>query len=103
MILSDFSHHPTIMDEITQGWSSLSLLDREGDNMKLKKKCPTEEFSLVARFLTSRELSMDAVARTFTLLWRTHNGFQIRKLGDHKFLFIFDNKPDAERVLQNEL
>ncbi|XP_075663236.1 uncharacterized protein LOC142632780 [Castanea sativa] len=45
---------------------------------------------------------MDAVARTFTPIWRTRNGFQIRNLGNHKLLFIIDNKLDAERVLQNE-
>lgn len=63
------------MDDITQGCSYLSLIDREGDDMKLMKKRPPEEFSLVARFLTSRALSMDAVARTFTPIWRTRNGF----------------------------
>lgn len=102
MRLFDFSCYPFIMDEITQGWSILSLMDREGDDMKLKKKGPTKEFSLVARFLTNRALIIDVVARTFTPLWRTRNGFQIRNLGDHKLLFIFDNKPDAEKVLQNE-
>ena len=102
MRLSEFSCLPSLMDEITQGWNDLSLLDRESDDMKLKKKCPIEEFSLVARFLTSRALSIDAVARTFTPIWKTHNGFQIRNLGDHKLLFIFDNESEAERVLQNE-
>ena len=90
------------MDEITQGWNSLSLMDREEDNMPLSKKGPKEEFSLVARFLTSRALNINAVARTFSPLWRSQNGFQIRNLGDHKLLFIFDNKPDVERILQNE-
>ena len=77
-------------------------MDREEDNMKLIKKGPKEEFSLVARFLTSRAQNINAVARTFTPLWRTQNGFQIQNLGDHKLLFIFDNKPNVERVLQNE-
>ena len=99
MRLSEFSCLPSLMDEITQGWNDLSLLDRESDDMKLKKKCPIEEFSLVARFLTSRVLSIYAVARTFTPIWKTHNGFQIRNLGDHKLLFIFDNESEAERVL----
>ena len=77
-------------------------MDREEDNMKLIKKGQKEEFSLVARFLTSRAQNINAIARTFTPLWRTQNGFQIQNLGDHKLLFIFDNKPDVERVLQNE-
>ena len=77
-------------------------MDREDDNMPLTKKGPKEEFSLVARFLTSRALNINAVARTFSPLWRSQNGFQIRNLGDHKLLFIFDNKPDVERILQNE-
>lgn len=99
---SELYHLHNSMDDITQDWSNLSLIDREKDDMKLTKKRPLEEFSLVARFLTSRALSMDAVARTFTPIWRTRNGFQIRNLGDHKLLFVFDNKLDANRVLQNE-
>ena len=46
---------------------------------------------------------MEAVARIFKPIWRARNGFKIRNLGDHKLLFIFDNKPDANRVLNNEL
>ena len=102
MTIGEFSCLPPFMDEITHGWNNLSLLNREGDDMKLKKRCPIEEFSLVARFLTSRALSIDAVARTFTPIWKTRNGFQIRNLGDHKLLFVFDNESDAKRVLQNE-
>lgn len=45
---------------------------------------------------------MEAVARTFKPIWRVRNGFKIQNLGDHKFLFIFDNKPNANRVLNNE-
>ena len=66
MKIGEFSCLPPFMDEITHGWNNLSLLDREGDDMKLKKRRPIEEFSLVARFLTSRALSIDAVARTST-------------------------------------
>ena len=76
------------MDDITQGWSNLSLIDRKEDDVKLRKKRQIEEFALVAR--------------TFTPIWRTRNGFQIKNLVDHKLLFIFDNKSEMERVLQNE-
>ena len=78
------------------------IFDREEDDMKLTKKWQPEEYALVARFLTTRALSMDAMARTFTPIWRTRNGFKIRNLGDHKLLFIFDNKSEMEKVLQNE-
>ena len=53
------------MDDITQGWNNLSLIDREEDDVKLRRKGHSEEFALMARFLTSKALSMDAVARTF--------------------------------------
>ena len=56
----------------------------------------------MAKFLTKRALNMDAVARTFKLIWRTRNGFQIQNLSDHKLLFIFKNKLDVDRVIQNE-
>lgn len=44
----------------------------------------------------------DIMAKTFKPIWRARNGFKIRNLGDHKLLFIFNNKPDAKRVLNNE-
>lgn len=44
---------------------------------------------------------MEAVARTFKLLWRAENGFRIQKEGDHKILFIFDNKEDVDKILSN--
>ena len=56
--------HRITMDDITQGWNNLSLTDREEDDVKLRRKGHSEEFALVARFLTSKALSMDAVART---------------------------------------
>ena len=53
------------MDDITQGWNNLSLIDREEDDVKLRRKGHSEKFALVARFLTSKALSMDVVAKTF--------------------------------------
>jgi len=56
----------------------------------------------VAKFFTPRALNVDTVARTFNPIWRAKNGFQIQNLGDHRLLFIFDNKGDVNRVLRNE-
>ena len=45
---------------------------------------------------------MEAIARTFKLLWRSENGFKIQREGDHKVLFVFDNKEDVDRILSTE-
>ena len=35
------------------------------------------EFFLAARFYTGRVLSMEAIAKTLKLLWRTRKGFEV--------------------------
>ena len=45
---------------------------------------------------------MEAIARTFTLLWKTRKGFEIRDMGDHKILFVFPEEADIDRVLEGE-
>ena len=60
------------------------------------------EFIIAAKFLTKRVLNMEAVAKTFRQLWRSTEGFKMRKLDDHLVLFVFKKKGDLERVLQSE-
>ena len=45
---------------------------------------------------------MNAIAKTFTPLWRSRNGFQVRNLGNHMVLFVFYNKEEVEKVIQSE-
>ena len=45
---------------------------------------------------------MDAVTRTFKQLWHSTNGFKIRPFGDHRVLFVFNNLPDVERIINSE-
>lgn len=45
---------------------------------------------------------MDAVAKTFKQLWRSTNGFKIRRLGDRKVLFVFDNLHDVDCIIKNQ-
>ena len=47
-------------------------------------------------------VKIDAVARTFKPIWRSRNGFSIKNLGEHKHLFIFNNKSNVDRVLRQE-
>ena len=90
------------MEDITNGWNKLSLSDKEGGEFKFQAQHKSQEFSIVAKFFTPRALNVEAVARTFNRIWRSKNGFQIQNLGDHRLLFIFENKSDIERVLRNE-
>ena len=45
---------------------------------------------------------MDAIGRTLKPLWRARNEFQIREVGDHTLLFVFETETDAKRVLDQE-
>ena len=60
------------------------------------------EFSIASKFLTNGALNIDAIAKTFIPLWHSKNGFRVRHLGDHRVLFVFDNKMEVDRVLQSE-
>ena len=52
-------------------WSNLSLNDREGGGVHLGKDRGLNEFILAVKFLTKEALSIDAIIRTFSLLWRS--------------------------------
>ena len=60
------------------------------------------EFILAAKFFTKRALNIEAIAKTFTPLWRSKNGFRIKKESDHVVLFSFDKKSEMEKVMEAE-
>ncbi|KAK9996986.1 hypothetical protein SO802_021672 [Lithocarpus litseifolius] len=64
------------MENLMSNWHNLSLNDREGGKLAVKKDRASHEYTLVAKFLTKRVLNTDAVIRTFSPLWRTRNGFK---------------------------
>lgn len=57
---------------------------------------------VAAKFLTSRFLNREAVARTFRQIWRSSNGFKIRHLGDHLAHFVLDNSNDEDKIISNQ-
>ena len=90
------------MEEITKNWNNLTLSECEGSNFRIKEEQAKTEFILVAKFLTKRALNIDAIAKTFTPLWRSKNGFKIKKENDHVVLFSFDDKSEMEKVIAVE-
>ena len=90
------------MEALTKHWKSLSLSEREGSGLCLKKEQASSEHAIAAKFLTKRPLNMDTMANTFTPLWRTKSGFKIKHIEDHVVLFSFDNKADVDRIIAVE-
>ena len=87
------------MDELTKAWSCLNLSECEVLNFCIKEEQAATEFVVAAKFITKCALNLEAIAKTLTPLWRSKNGFKIKKEGDHVVLFTFDSKSEMEKVL----
>ncbi|XP_030969817.1 uncharacterized protein LOC115990093 [Quercus lobata] len=91
------------MEEILNDWKRFSLLEEEDSKVTLDdENNDAKEVILAGKFMTRRVLSIEAVGRTLKPLWKTKNGFEIRDVGNHVLLFVFDNEEEAERVLAAE-
>ncbi|XP_065620823.1 uncharacterized protein LOC136063823 [Quercus suber] len=90
------------MEDLTNHWCSLSLSDREGQGLCLKSDQAITEHGILARFLTKRPLNIDAIANTFTPLWRSKSGFKVKLLGNHLVLFSFASVNEVDRILSLE-
>jgi len=87
------------MEDLTATWNCLTLSDKEGPRCCLDEEFSSKEYLIVSHFLTKRALNIDAIAKTFTPLWRSCNGFKIRNVGNHKILFVFDNKTNVDFLM----
>ena len=85
------------MENLTKHWQSLSLNAREGDELGLDEELLTKNFTMAAKFLTKRALNVEVVTKTFSPLWRSMKGFEVRKISDHVLLFTFEKKEEVER------
>lgn len=83
-------------------WEKFSLSESEGNKFAVQEELGLGDFLLAAKFHTRRALNMEAIAKTFKLLWRTKKGFEIRDMGNHMMLFVFSDAADIDRVLQGE-
>ena len=90
------------MESIEDMWKNFSLSNKEGLDVDLANTSQQSENILAAKFLTSRVLNMDAMARTFKPLWKTRQSFTVQDIGGNKVAFVFEDAMDLERVLMNE-
>ncbi|XP_075653877.1 uncharacterized protein LOC142624225 [Castanea sativa] len=90
------------MEDLAQSWTRLSLSERKGPRCCLTPEEGVKTFSIAANFLTKRALNAEAVARTFTPLWREKRGFKMKNIGDHKILFSIKDKEDVDRIMGSE-
>lgn len=84
------------MDDLTKTWNRLTLSDKEGPGCCLDEEFSSKEYLIASHFLTKCALNIDAIAKTFTPLWQSHNGLNVRNMGNHNILFVFDNKADVD-------
>ena len=90
------------MENLFAMWESFSLSKSKGSKYMVANSGLDGKYLLVARFFRGRVLSMEAIARTFKLLWHTKKGFEVRDMGDHRVLFIFTKDSDVDKVLAGE-
>ena len=91
------------MEELSTCWKKLSLSESEENRIALKIDSKKRDFILAGKFFTRRSLNVEAVAKTFRLLWRTRGGFNVTVGGENILLFAFELEVDVERVIQGEL
>ncbi|KAL0013013.1 hypothetical protein SO802_000082 [Lithocarpus litseifolius] len=67
-----------------------------------RRQISGKEFTLAAKFLTKRTLIVEAVARTFSPLWKSQNDFHIKDTSNNILLFVFESDANAVPILVNE-
>ena len=79
-------------------WEKLSLSEFEGSKFAIRDDQEAEEHRLAVKFLTRRVLNMEAIVKTFTLLWKTRKEFEIRDMRDHRVMFVFPEASNIEGI-----
>ncbi|KAL0002785.1 hypothetical protein SO802_016566 [Lithocarpus litseifolius] len=91
------------MDNLFALWESFSLTEFEGNKYQVDDGGLVGKFLLAAWFFTCKALNMEAIARTFKLLWHAKKGFEVRDMGNHRVLFLFSEESDVDKVVASEL
>ena len=90
------------MEDLAQQWQKLTLSVNEDKKVDLMAKKKAGEHVLAAKFLTHRNVNLEAVARTFRPIWRTRGSFEVNEAGNNMVLLDFEFEVDAVKVLMGE-
>ena len=72
------------MENLSAMWESFSLLESKGSKYLVIDSGLDGKYPLAVRVFTGQVLSMEAIVRTFKLIWHTKKGFEVRDMGDHR-------------------
>ena len=90
------------MKSLSVQWERLSLTEEEGSTYKSETFEQGGGHVVAAKFYTRRALNMKAIAWTFKSVWLTKSGFEVKDVGNHVVLFIFEDSVDAEQIIIGE-
>ena len=91
-----------MMENLSAMWETFSLSETKGSKYRVCGNNGDGPYLLAARFFTGRFPSMEAIARTFKLLWHVKKGFEVKDIGNHYVLFVFMEESDVDKVLVGE-
>lgn len=90
------------MEDLTSRWKCLSLTEAEGSKVDLTRDKKKMGAVLAIKFFTRRNVNVEAVAKTFRLIWRTRGNFEVCDGKDNVLLIAFEMEVDAEKVFQGQ-
>ena len=91
-----------VMAGLEEMWARFSLSEEEEKGADVVGQEEAIIHCLVGKFFTKRVLNVDAVARTFKLLWGPRGELKIQDMRDNILLFEFEDCLDLEHVLELE-
>lgn len=86
-------------------YSKLSIEDEDeggivvGADEEIVRKS-TDEFPLVGRFLTEKNINFNAMQNVLAYLWRPKYGLEVHDLGEQRYAFVFYHILDIRKVLE---
>lgn len=89
-------------ESLEEMYANLVIADEEEEEIIVGNKEVVEEkqeFVLVGRFLTEKDIKFHAMRNTMASVWRPKEGMDIHDLGDRRYSFVFYHIMDLQKVL----